>query len=286
MDIVFALVSLLGWGVGDIFVTIISRKLGNLQAYFLGFILAWLFASLYIPLAGGINDYGMFFLAFGLNIIHTFANLSYFKGLEVGNASLTGTVGGSFSFVAVFISVLIFGEKLTLFHLFGIGLIFAGITLASLNWKEMKTLKKHSILSDKGVYYGLLAMLGWGIYFSLIRIPAEKIGWYWSGYTLYLTLPFLLFLKPLENNWRDIFKDYKLILTLLMMVVLITAADFSYNLGILAGFTSTVAPIAGSYPIVFVVLSRFVFKEKLTLSQKSGIFLTLIGIVIISTVSG
>lgn len=285
MDIVFALVSLLGWGVGDIFVTIISRKLGNLQAYFFGFIFAWMLASLYIPMSGGISNYGMFFLAFGLNIIHTFANLSYFKGLEVGNASLTGTVGGSFSLIAVLISVLIFGERLTPFHLIGIGLIFTGITLASLNWKEMKSLKKHSILSDKGVYYGLLSMIGWGIYFSLIRIPAEKIGWYWSGYTLYLTVPFLLFLKPSQKNWQSIFRDYKLFIYLMIMVVLITMADFSYNLGILAGFTSTVAPIAGSYPIVFVVLSRFVFKEKLTLMQKTGIFFTLIGIVTISAVS-
>ena len=68
------------------------------------------------------------------------------------------------------------------------------------------------------------------------------------------------------------------------MVVLITAADFSYNLGILAGYTSIVAPIAGSYPIVFVALSRLVFKEKLTLIQKSGIVFTLIGIVTIGIV--
>jgi drug/metabolite transporter (DMT)-like permease len=47
--IIFALVSLLGWGVGDIFTTFASRKLGSYNSTFYGYLFGGLFSALYIP---------------------------------------------------------------------------------------------------------------------------------------------------------------------------------------------------------------------------------------------
>jgi uncharacterized membrane protein len=48
------------------------------------------------------------------------------------------------------------------------------------------------------------------------------------------------------------------------------------------GAAAIVAPIAGAYPTLFVFLSRFVFKDRLTKQQGFGIVVTLVGIVLLA----
>ncbi len=282
MSLFFALFTLIGWGVGDIFVALASRKLGAKLSYFWGNILAFLLSSLYIPFAGKISDWRMFMLAGALNIIHVLGNISYFRGLEVGNATIVGTLSSAYSLVAIIISLLFFGESLTLSQGIPIVFILTGSILVSLNLEKLATLDKDKILTDKGIVYAFGSMIFWGIYFALVRIPAEKIGWFWAGYPLYLltfTLPFIM--KEVRTNTFRVFSSAKILITVLLMTLFITTADFSYNLGILKGFTSIVAPVAGAYPVVFVALARFVFKERLSKTQSAGIILSLLGIVLL-----
>ena len=281
MPIIFALITFAGWGVGDIFVTLASRKLGAKQTYFWGMAFAFLLSSLYLPFAGKMSDWGMFFVATVLNIVHIFGNLCYFRGLEVGNAAIVGTLSGSFALVTILISVLFFGESLTALQILAVILTLTGGVLVSLNLG--KSAKLSGILSDKGIIYALGSVFGWGIYFALVRIPAGKIGWFWAGFPLYL-LNFLLplFMKDFRKNASLIFSKKNVWQTVLTFSVLITLADFSYNIGILKGFTSIVAPIAGAYPVLFVLLTSIFFKEKLTKQQKIGLGLGLLGIVVIS----
>lgn len=51
LPIIFALVALLGWGVGDVFVTFATRKIGAYSSSFYGYFFGLLVASLYIPFA-------------------------------------------------------------------------------------------------------------------------------------------------------------------------------------------------------------------------------------------
>lgn len=281
MAVIFALITLIGWGAGDIFVALSSRRLGAKQAYFWGMAFAFVLASAYIPFAGEMTDWGMFFIAILLNVVHIFGNLAYFKGLEIGKTAVVGTLSGAFVLVTILISLLLFGENLNLTQILGIVLIISGGIMVSLKLDNSGD-NIRGILTDKGIIYALAACLGWGIYFALVRIPAERIGWFYAGYPLYL-LTFLLpfFMKEIRKNIFAVFSAVKVLIPVFIFTILITVADFSYNIGILQGFTSIVAPIAGAYPVLFVILSRFVFREKLNGQQKAGIFFALLGIVLI-----
>ena len=125
----------------------------------------------------------------------------------------------------------------------------------------------------------MVVFIIWGIFWSLIRIPVERIGWFWSMYPLYPFFVILLFLKSFK---RVNFSDLKKTNNLLIMgagCLFTLSANFGFNLGLTHGYTSIVAPIAGASPVIFVILSRIVFKERLTNQQKMGIILTLAGIV-------
>lgn len=282
MAIVFALITLFGWASGDVFVTLTSRKIGSLPTYFYGFVVTLILTSLYIPFAGPIVDYRIFGLAILLNLVHTVGNIAFFKGLEIGNASLTASIAEAFPILTVLISLTYFKESLVPFQVLGIVFILIGIFLSSLKFDELITMNVHKILSDKGVKFALVALVGWGIFFAFVRIPAEKIGWFWAEYPLYfISLP-LIFSKKIRNAIPHVLRTRSILLSIMIFAILVTVADFSYNFAILSGFTSVVAPITGCTPVVFCTLAAFIFRDKLTKQQKLGIFSSLLGIVLVS----
>lgn len=283
MAILFALLSLFGWGVGDIFVTVSCRRLGALSAFFWGWFLSLILVSFYIPFAGPVTSLTMFGLAFLIQIIHMLANLSYLRGLEVGNASLIGALAGSFSMVVVVLSVLLFHETLSNYQLIGIALVIIGILLVSFQFDQLKT-AGNGLFADKSLLYGLGAMFGWGFAFTFIRIPVEAIGWFYAGYPIYPLVFLLPLLKPVRQKirWQRL-KTQKALYPLLAFVFLITIADFSYNIGISYGLSSLVAPVSGSYPVLFVLLTRLVFGETLSRQQGTGVIFALIGIILITS---
>jgi uncharacterized membrane protein len=69
---------------------------------------------------------------------------------------------------------------------------------------------------------------------------------------------------------------------LLATVVLTGIAEFCFNYALQKGYGSIVAPIAGAYPTLFVLLSYLVFREPINRQQKAGIFVTLLGITVLS----
>lgn len=284
MAILFALLTLVGWGVGDIFVTLAARKLGNIQAYFWGLVFSLVLTCLYLPFAGGISDFGMFLFAAGLNSLVVAGTVLYFKALEEGNASLVGAVGGSFSIPVVVLSLLFFGERISSWQAVGIVLTVIGVILVSLKFQEMLKIRSQAIFLEKAVQYVLLAVVLWGIYYTFIRIPVETIGWFWSYYPAnFYFLAFILLGKIEKETIWVVFKNKNTLLPVVAFVILITMAQFSYNLGLLYGYTSIVAPIAGAYPVLFVFLARIIFKEPLTKQQSLGIVSSLLGILLISS---
>lgn len=281
MAILFGLISMVGWGAGDIFVTKASRKYGSNATYLWGFVVAFLFSCLYLPFAPAISDYRMLGIVFVIQALHTISNLAFFKGLEIGNASVVGTIAQSFPFVTVLLSVMIFGETLSPAKILAIFILIVGITLLSFRVDQMTRLGVKNLMTDKGVIYGFFTLIGWGIVFALLRIPAERIGWFWTGYPLSIIALCLFLVKSMRKQALVTMRKPNWFLPIIPFGIMATMADFSYNIGLLHGFTSTIAPIAGASPVLFVILSRIIFKDPLSMQQKIGILIALGGIVFI-----
>ena len=282
MAVVFALLALVGWGTGDIFVTKASRKFGDKNTYFWWLIFSGVIASLYIPFAGYPSDFFMFFIALIMCFFGAVGSLLYFKALQIGHSSLIGTISGAFASITVPLSIIFFGETITLFQGLYILLIIAGIIIASLNFSEFRTRSLKKMLSAPGVDIAFLVMVIWGIYWAFIRIPVESIGWFWAGYPGYLFFLVMIVLGMIKRNVFSVVQKKSTVFLFLIMSVFTTVAGFSYNLGITYGYTSIVAPIAGASPVLFVILTRFVFREPLRRSQTVGILLSLTGILLLS----
>lgn len=281
MAIFFALIALVGWGAGDIFVAKVARKIGSRMTLFWWMMTSLLLSSLYLPFAGAIRDYQMFLGAIILNIFGVLGVWWYFRAFEISNVSLVGTISGAYPILVVPLSVIFFAEKLTQIQIVAIISIIIGLILATLHWEEVKNRDFIRLIDDKGIRLAFLTLINWGIYWTLMRIPVERLGWYWSLFPFYILAPFLPLLGIVKNVSLAVFKNKRYILMVFLMGGLTAMANFSFNLGITYGYTSIVAPVSGAYPVLFVILSRFVFRERLSRQQKVGIGFALAGIVLI-----
>ena len=282
LAIIFALISYFSWGAGDIPGTIATRKIGSILTSFWIYLVGLLGSTLFIPFF--FNDLNKFTLeVFGINIglgiLLAVCYLAFNEAFRLGNVSIVGTIAGSFSAVTIVLSLIFLGETLTIVQFLFILLIFSGIILTSLNFKDLKS---GTILENKGTWIALAVMFGWGAYYTFIKIPITEVGWFWPNYISAIIgtvlLGWLAFGKLRTFKVSDMKTRYNLIAA----GILLTLGTFSLNYALSVGATSLVAPIAGSYTTLFVLLSRFAFKDRLTKQQWLGIVVTLCGIVLLA----
>jgi len=283
--LLFAVISYFGWGVGDIFGTVAARKLGGLSTTVWSMTARLVIFSLYLPFAISsfqAMTWGLFFIILVIAVIGLVGFVAFNEGLKVGNPALVGAIAAAFPFVAVILSLIFLGERLTLQQGLSIIVIFVGLLLASL---DLKLLRSQKTL-HKGVGLGLLAMACWGIWFTFIKIPVQQIGWFLPNYIIYASFPLVLLFMRFRKIKLVPLNYGKAALPLIVAALLLGIAEFSYNLGITNANASVIAPIAGSYPTLFVILAFLIFKDPITKQQIVGIVTTITGVVLLASFTG
>lgn len=248
MVIVLALVTFFTWAIADVLGTVASRKSGHLMVNFFFGVCSFLLVSLYIPFAGPLAYWSYVWVALGLGALHFIGMLAYFHGLEVGNASLVGAIVGSFAVVIIAVSFLVFGETLRPVQALGIALCVVGLLLASFKLRDLRQFFTKAHVIDPGIGFALVTFFAWGLYFGLIRIPVERIGWFWSLYPATFYFPLLLLFVGVRRRVSVLIHDWRTLMIIAAMAFLGRSGDFAYNAALLYGQTSIVGAIAGVSP--------------------------------------
>ena len=284
--IIFALISYIGWGTGDIFAAIASRKIGGYSVVLWSHVFASVLLAVLIP--SQLHELqnitsGVIILSLIIAVIALVGDTSFNLGLQKGNVSLVGVIAASYPAFSVIISTTFLKEEITFVQIAAILVIFLGIGMSVLN---LKTLRSKAVFSDPGIPFALITMVSWGTYLTLIKITVKEIGWFWPGYLIFLGFPLLmLFLKFRRIKIQKPTVNQAL-LAILAATFLTRLAEFSYNAALAAGGNvSIISPISGAYPTLFVILAFLVFKDRITKQQITGIITTLIGIVFLSVFS-
>lgn len=128
--IIFALISYFGWGSGDIFGTISSRKIGAYSTTFWVFAIAVILFSFYIPFAW--NDlvklnFGLFITLVMLGFLYIAGNISFNEAVRISNAPIAGSYPTFFVVLAFFV----FKDPITRQQILGIITTLLGIILLS-----------------------------------------------------------------------------------------------------------------------------------------------------------
>lgn len=283
--ILFALLAHIGWGVGDLFGAIVSRKIGGYSATFWSYIVRIPLLALYIPFilddVAHLNVTNVLITGL-LSLIVIAGNVLHAEAFLSSNASLVGTIGAAFVVPTVILSVIFFDETLTGSQVAAVIVIVVGLVLTTL---DFNSLAKKQFVLDRGIVLSFISMLLWGVYFAFVRIPIQEIGWFLPFYFVFLFAPVILLIMKWQKVALRHPNENQALPALIGFMVCSTVANFAYNLGIVSGYTSIVAPIAGSYPVLFVILSFIFFKERVQRQQLLGIVVSLVGIVALSFMS-
>lgn len=286
LAIFFAIISYLGWGAGDVFGTAATRKIGPYSATLWYLVLqAIIFGAFTFAFISNLSSFSLTLLIFNivLGVIGTAGLVAFYEGLRIGSASLVGTISASFAALVVILSIIFFKESITPQQTMAIIAIFLGLVFSSLDFNE---LKNRRLKVGKEIVLSLIAMVCWAIYWTFIKIPIREVGWFWPGYiNTIASIPALyLYIKFKKVKISSINKQGAF-MPIFFNAALLGIGSLSFNYALQKGLAAVVAPIAGSYPTLFVVLAFLVFRDKITKMQVAGIFVTLIGIVILSIAS-
>lgn len=276
--LIFAFITYLTWGLGDVFNAVTARTLGAERALLRVFIVS---ALLFLPLIPGhIHELSkatplITIAVIALGGLQLVGNIALNKSLRLINAPLALTIFSSYAALIVVLSVILFREPITVLQSLNIALIFIGIFLCTyIPIKEKQTNEY-----KKGVLLAILGMACIGIFFTLVKPIIAVIGWFWPIYAFTVWIPVLWWLHLKEKKQNEHVSWKAALLPVLFTALLLRIGDFSFNAALDSGLTPIVAPIAGSYPTLSVLLSYVVFREKLSARQTIGILLALVGII-------
>lgn len=286
LAIILALVTFFGWGTGDLFTIVAARKIGaNLTTFWI-FAFSFILALLFYPFAphdfSGITVF-LLLLNIFLGILFVTGNVLISEAFRISSAPLVGIIIQAFPAVVLVLSALIFKDTVTLKQSFYIFIIFIGVFLCSV---DLQKLAKSKVIFDKGTKLALIAMVLLSAFFTFSRILINNYGWYLPSLIATACFPIIyLFIKKHKEKFYFP-KEGKVIFACFMVGLLIRSGDFALNWGLsLPNASSIVAPIAGAAPILFVIMSYLIFKDKLTRQQVFGIGTTLVGIILLTAFS-
>lgn len=283
--IIFSLISYFSWGSGVFTEAIVARRMNAPSLVFWGAVITLILGAFLIPfqmqyLQGYTLGLLLFNLALGVGALFS-GTLVYYEALRVGNRVLVGTIASSFPFVTVLASFLLLGERISSTQFWAMSVIFIGLFLSILNFKTIGKIAHW----DKGVMLATATMVSWGLYFALLKILIDKVGWFWPNYIAFAFFPVLILYMRMRKIPFEPLTKKGVAGFLLLATILVRLAEFAYSLGISHGQVAIVAPIAGSNPTLFVLLAFLIFKDPITRQQIAGIITTLIGIVLLSIFS-
>lgn len=221
----------------------------------------------------------------------TVSAISYFglyfmnKALSVGKVGAVVPVTSGRVLLTTLISVSLLSEHLAPGQLLAIVVIFMGIAASSINLNDFKDSQIFNLKS--GVPYAVLAALFWGGTFAFFGIPSAKLGAFLFAAILETSVLAVSVVQILlQRNkltlsrveWND---NVSGVVIIGMLGVIASAA---LNLGYATGYVSIVSAISGASPLVSILYSRVVYKEKLKSQQYYAAALIIIGIVALSII--
>jgi drug/metabolite transporter (DMT)-like permease len=203
----------------------------------------------------------------------TLGLFAYYRGMAVGAMSVVAPIAGVSAAVPVTVG-LATGDRPSALQIAGIGLALAGVASASREHQDGQR------RVAAGVGLALLAALGFGGYFVPMHAAGDTDFW-WASLVFRATSFSVIAATALSLR-----SSVRIARGDVAFVAAVGIGDTLGNALFAAssahGLVSVTSVLASLYPIVTVVLARFVLGERVDRSQEAGVAATLAGVVLIS----
>jgi len=271
-----------------------SKKIGSLVVNFLRLFFAFLIFCIYtyfsrgkfFPIDASLHTW--FWLGLSAVFGFLFGDLLLFKAFTVIGARISMLIMSLVPPIAAFAGWLILGETMSLQNLFGMTLTLVGIAIVVLTRKtdEETDVKKFTFsYSVKGLLFALCGAFGQAIGMVLSKLGMGHYDAFAASQIRVLVgaVGFGIIFTVLRR-WNEVFESFK---NAKAMRRLSVGTFFGPFLGVAfsllavqntsAGIASTLMSIV---PILIIAPSVVLFKEKVTVKEILGAFISVIGVVL------
>lgn len=221
-------------------------------------------------------------LIFAISCLGLTAYFCFLTGMQRAGATLAGVITGSFPAVATVSALVFFGERITWGQAGAILVTVVGVLISSLQG-EVRTLLAD--IRRASLLWSFAAAVLFGLFFALVRIPVDRVGWFLPSYGGNIVGIPIYVLIARRYGETDVLRPPKLPIPIALIAGAQIGATMLYTYALTKGETAIVAPIAGSYPAVFVVLAYFVLRERIRAIQYVGVVTAVAGIIALSVLS-
>jgi drug/metabolite transporter (DMT)-like permease len=277
LAIALGIAASVSWGVADFIGGIQSRRM-PVVAVVLGSQLSGLaLVGVIVAVRGKAPPGGDFAIYAALSSVGGIIGLTaFYKALSIGAMGVVAPLSSTAAVIPLVVG-LASGDTLSALQASGIALAISGVVLAS---REASDEAKGSTAVAKGAGYALLSALGFGWFFVAIAQASEAdVMW---AVCVNRTVSALLLTAALLVTRPRLGLKLGDVRILVIIGVLDTGANGFFAVASTKGLVSVVAVLASLYPIVTVVLARFVLHERLHAIQRIGAAAALAGVALIS----
>ena len=273
--------ALFGWGIHDFLGGVFAKQIGPFKSFFWSqlagllsiFLLAFVFTvSLNVSVL-------VIILTAIAAIIYSAGYLFFFKGFEIGNVSIVAATMNLWAVFTMLFAFIFMGQRLSTIQTLGVLMIISGVTLASLNWSDIRNQK---FQLSSGVKEAIIGAFFFGIFWNISEIISEKVGWLLTtllvkfGIVLFLLI--FSFLVKREIGLTKTTKRTKY--TVILMGIIEAGAVAVVNYGLTIGDAILITPIASALSIVTITLAIIFLKDKVTKLQGLGMITAIVGIIV------
>ena len=270
-----------GWGIYDFLGGVFAKQIGPFKSFFwsqlAGLISILLLAFVFTT---SINIPIFVIILFPIAaIVYSAGYLFFFKGFEIGNVSIVAATMNLWAVFTMLFAFIFMGQRLSTIQTLGVFLIISGVTLASLNWSDIRNQR---FQLSSGVKEAVLGAFFFGIFWNISEIISEEVGWLLTTllvkFWIVLFLLIFSFLAKREIGLTKTTVKTKYVIVLMGIVEVGAVAVVNYGLTI--GDAILITPIASALSIVTITLAIIFLKDKVTKLQGLGIVIAIVGIVV------
>ena len=281
-SVMFGVLAAVGWGIADFLAAVISKRLGILWTVFGVHIASVAATTIYLVFAldPTLPSVGQWAALIGISLLAVVTYLAFYKSLQIGPVAVISPIVSMYAVVVILLAVLLLGERLSAGQTIGAIGTIVGIVVASTN---PRALQRKGTLIGVGVLFGILATLGLGLWQFAIGVLSREIGWFLPIYiSRVLTLAYLTPIVVARRSWPRRQASIRLILGVIAVGIVETGGLFAFARGSEVGIISIVAAASIMYPVIPVLGGLVVFRERLSLTQWSGLLIALVGLLVLT----
>jgi drug/metabolite transporter (DMT)-like permease len=270
--LLLALGASLAWGVGDFFGPLISRTVGVLP------VLMWAQIGGVVSLATAVavraqvpGGWGVLY-AIGAGCGGMLGLFAYYRGMITGAMSVVAPIAGVSAVIPVIFGIAT-GDDPSVAQVAGVAAALGGVGLASIEHQEGRR------RVAAGVGLALLAACGFGFYFPWMH-AAGKVDFWWAS-MVFRTTALLLVATAVTTQRIDVRLSPRMAAIAVGAGIVDTVGNVCFAASSQHGLVSLTAVLASLYPVVTVLLAASILHERVAPLQRTGIALTLAGVVLI-----